>query len=684
MPMLAGVMGVAGTGIASAAPRAAMPSHPASHPTGRLTVPPPSFARGGVPARPHAVKPSTAPRVLKPRRAGAAHAAAHTVNLRRLAKTLKDQPASRAAKTLTPRSIVTTPNGAEVTSQFEGTSEVSSGQSGGLAGIPDAESATNGSQVVEVLFGSSEHPGLGGSIQIFDNNGIPQCLAAGLPLKTFLQTADPLGGPRVQFDNVQGHFIMSVPVESFTGSDIPALYVAISNTSDPCGLWHWYRLTFSGGPYSPGNRLDHVMLGQDRNAALFQANIDSSSQVFQGFSIFAIKKADLYAGNAVSFPTFTVGSQAAPAINAGEPMISSSSAWFLGAIPHNGYQLYRMDGTGTSSPSVTLQATISSPYDQNGVAFEPDGFIEFIDGFLDTTPVFDGTRVWFTHNVAQQPPNFASTVRYGYVNVTTNQLADSLLIVDPGNSYELNGSVGVGLNANGTESIFLNWAYTDPSKNLTVSDAVDAFVFNGSLPSPIGSMQTLLTGTDGDNSLFSDNSSVAVENRQIGNTTCAITTQQYFNDSWDTRLARICSPDQINVPSVAGLTPGQAGTALAGFGLAAGNQTNTTTCNGINPGLVVSTTPAYNTAVPFGTSIGLLVCSNPRTIPVPDVTGETPAQAAADIQSAGLTVGSTGLATSCDVPIGTIIRTIPPAGSLVAFGATVGLIKSRAKSPDCA
>ena len=317
MPMLAGVMGVAGAGIASAAPRAAMPSHPASHPTGRLTVPPPSFARGGVPARPHAVKPSTAPRVLKPRRAGAAHAAPHTVNLRRLMKTLKSQPTSRAAKTLSPRSIVTTPNGAEVTSQFEGTSEVSSGQStGGLPGIPDPESATNGSQVVEVGFGAS-FGGLSGFIQILDNNGISQCLGAGLPLSTFLRTTDFLGDPRVQFDNVQGHFVMSVPVESFTGSDIPALYVAISNTTDPCGLWHWYRLTFSGGPYSPGNRLDHVMLGQDRNAALFQANIYSSSQVFQGFSIFAIKKADLYAGNAVSFPTFTVGSQAAPAINAG-------------------------------------------------------------------------------------------------------------------------------------------------------------------------------------------------------------------------------------------------------------------------------------------------------------------------------------------------------------------------------
>jgi hypothetical protein len=583
-------------------------------------------------------------------------------------------------------SDVITPNGADVTSQFDGASEISTGQvSGGLPGIPDPESATNGGQIVEVGFGGS-FGGLSGFIQIFDNHGIPQCLnGSGLPLSTFLQTTDSLGDPRVQYDNVQGHFIMSVPVESFTGSGIPALYVAISNTSDPCGVWHWYRLTFSGGPYSPGNRLDRVMLGQDRNAALFQANIFSSNQVFQGYSIFAIKKADLYAGNAVSFPAFTVGSQAPPAINAGEPMISSSSAWFLGAVPGTGYQLYRMDGTGTSSPTVTPQATINSPGSfQFGVALEPGGgFLEGIDGFLDTTPVFDGTRIWFAHGISQGPSD-ASAVRYGYVNVTTNQVNTALTSVDPPNSYEFNGSVGVGLNANGTEAIFLNWAYTDPSANLNVSDAVDSFVFNGSLPSPIGSMQTLITGTASDNADFSNNSSVAVENRQIGNTTCAITTQQYFNGSWDTRLARICSPNQVNVPSVAGLTPGQAGSALANSGLAAGSQTTTTDCNGIVPGRVVSSTPSFNTPVPFGTAINLLVCFVAPQVSVPDVTGETPAQAAADIRAAGLTVGSTGLATSCDVPIGTIIRTIPPAGSLVAPGTTVGLIKSRALSPDCA
>jgi hypothetical protein len=679
---LAAGLTMAGTGTARA--DVVPPANTGSHSASGLTPPAPTQARGGVPVRARGISPTAAKPAGKPQRAGSARAVAHTVHLRQLLATVQprsaSQPAgSQAARTVAPRDLIM-PNGADVTSQFDGITAVSSGQSGGLPTIPSPSSATNGSQIVEAT---------DNFIQFFDNNGAPMCgTGAGLTLQAFLQTADRLGGPHVVYDNVQGRFIMSVPVESFDGTSVPALYVAVSLSSNPCVDWRWYRLTFSGGPYAPGNRIDYLVFGQDRNAALFQANIYSSSQVFQGFSIFAISKADLYAGNAVSFPTFTVGSEAAPAINAGEPMISSSSAWFLGADPNVGYQLYRMDGTGTANPTVTLQQTISSPYTLPFDADEADGFVDlFLQGFIESPPVFDGTRVWFAHGLSLNPNDLATLragVRYGYVDVTTNQLSSSLMSTNPPNSYDFNGSIGIGLNANGTESVFLNWAYTDPSQNLNVSDAVDSFVFNGTLPSTAGTLQTLVTGTDGDGTIFAPDSSVAVEPARFGNTTCAITTQEYFNGDWSTRLARLCSPSQVNVPNLAGLTTTQAATALSSSGLTAGSQATTTSCNGLIPGQVLSSTPAYNTPVPFGTAVSLLVCAAPPRVSVPDVTGETPAQAGADIRAAGLTVGSTGLATSCDVPIGTIIRTIPAAGTIVASGTTVGLIKSRALSPDCA
>jgi hypothetical protein len=344
--LLAAMAGVTGSAVAAAAPRAGTPAH--------LKGPAPEEARGGTPVPSGAVKLGTTHAHPRPTRGGAGRAVPHTVNVKRLARTVERHPAARAGRTFAPRLNLVTPNGATITSEFDGTTAASSGQTGGLPTRPDPSSATNGSQIVEVT---------NNFIQFFDSNGATMCgTGTGLPLTTFLHTSDQLGAPQVEYDNFQGHFIASVPVESFVSTDIPALYVLISNTSNPCGDWHFYRMTFGGGPYAPGNRLDGVIMGQDRNAVLFEGDIFSSTQQFQAYSIFPIDKADLYADNGVSFPAFTVGSEAAPVINAGEPMISSSSAYFLGADPQIGYQLYRMTGSGTTSPSVALQATIGSPY----------------------------------------------------------------------------------------------------------------------------------------------------------------------------------------------------------------------------------------------------------------------------------------------------------------------------------
>ncbi len=603
----------------------------------------------------------------RPTKAGAGRAVPHTVNVERLAKTLEHRTAAPAGRTFAPRFSLTTPNGATITSEFDGTTAASSGQTGGLPTRPDASSATNGSQIVEVS---------NNFIQFFDNNGATMCgTGTGLPLTTFLHTSDQLGAPELQFDNFQGHFIASVPVESFVSTSIPALYVLISNTSNPCGDWHFYRMTFGGGPYAPGNRLDGVIMGQDRNAVLFEANIFSSGQQFQGYSIFPIDKADLYANNGVSFPAFTVGSQAAPVVNAGEPMISSSSAFFLGADPQIGYQLYRMSGSGTASPSVTLQATIGAPYSgpQQAVTPSPSVGLNAGDGRITSPPVFDGTRIWFAHGISQifHP----TSVRFGYVDVTTNTQSNALMTVDPLFSYEFNGSVGVGLNADGTDAVFLNWAYTDPNKNVNVSDAVDSFVFNGSVPTTVGNLQTLLTGTAPNDTNFGIHSSVAVEPSHFGNTSCAITTQEYFDGTWNTRLARVCSPNQINVPFVELDTPAQAGSVLFGFGLAAGVLSTTTNCGSVPVGEVVSTTPAFDTPVPFGTGIGLTVCVAATTT-VPDVIGRTVATATSIIQAAGLVVGSIGGTTSCDVGRGTIVSTSPSAGDTVSAGSKVNMVKS--------
>ena len=46
------------------------------------------------------------------------------------------------------------------------------------------------------------------------------------------------------------------------------MWVATSQSEDPCGSWWVYRLTFHGDPYPTGTMLDFPMLGQDTHALL--------------------------------------------------------------------------------------------------------------------------------------------------------------------------------------------------------------------------------------------------------------------------------------------------------------------------------------------------------------------------------------------------------------------------------
>ncbi len=114
---------------------------------------------------------------------------------------------------------------------------------------------------------------------------------------------------------------------------------------------------------------------------------------------------------------------------------------------------------------------------------------------------------------------------------------------------------------------------------------------------------------------------------------------------------------------------------LFGFGLGTGVQSTTTNCGGVPVGEVVSTTPAFDTPVPFGTGIGLTVCVAATTT-VPNVIGRTVATATSIIQAAGLVVGSINATTSCDVGKGTIVSTSPSAGDIVTPGSTVNMTKS--------
>ena len=121
---------------------------------------------------------------------------------------------------------------------------------------PDPNAAVGAGDIVEVV---------NDQIQVTNRLGAVLC-GGSITLQRLLRTGDNLTDPRVQFDNVNQRFSLSVTVSNPGASDTPAMHVAATETADPCGSWFIYRLTFHGDAYPTGAFLDFPMLGQDQNA----------------------------------------------------------------------------------------------------------------------------------------------------------------------------------------------------------------------------------------------------------------------------------------------------------------------------------------------------------------------------------------------------------------------------------
>jgi hypothetical protein len=512
------------------------------------------------------------------------------------------------------------------------------------------------------------------SIGVRDTAGNVLC-GGKTPLSQLLNTSEPLTDPRVEYDNVNHRFILAVSVLTFSPPSTPAMYIAVTAGDDACGQWIVFRPNFPDFP--AGHFIDEPMLGQDRRSVLF--GVDAGDQTSTDFEVFAIPKANLYGNVATDFPLFHTpsGLTAEPVTNAGNPMIDSASAYFVAASPDpqfGGYTLYRMDGSGSANPTLTLQAGIGAPFFPPTDAPQPGTSTRLHpgDGRIPWSAVFDGSRIWFANTIGLPDNSIPTVVRYGFFSlVGPNQVA---LARHGSATADFDPSIGIGLAPGGVETVFLNWAYTDAPAGIGVSDTVDAFLYNGgTLPSRLGTDLTLIsTGSVLSDRRFGDFSSVAVD-PAISDGTCAVTAQEYIaaTDSWAVRIGRVCGQSQVTIPNVTGGTVDAARAALTAAFLRGDPTTTTTACDNGSQGLVVGSSPPAGQALGIGQEVTLVTCN--RNVRVPGTTGDTVNVASSAIRSAGLAVGGTSSTSNCDVLPGLVVSTSPRAGSLVLIGTTVSL-----------
>ncbi|MHC4335788.1 MAG: PASTA domain-containing protein [Planctomycetota bacterium] len=136
------------------------------------------------------------------------------------------------------------------------------------------------------------------------------------------------------------------------------------------------------------------------------------------------------------------------------------------------------------------------------------------------------------------------------------------------------------------------------------------------------------------------------------------------------------------VPNVVGETQADANSLITGAGLAIGSITYEFSGT-VAAGTVISQNPAGGTTVPGGSSVDLVVSLGaPHT--VPNVVGQTEADANSMIVGEGLALGTVTYEHSDTVPAGHVISQDPIAGGTLPAGGAVDLVVSSGRSfvPD--
>jgi probable HAF family extracellular repeat protein len=148
-----------------------------------------------------------------------------------------------------------------------------------------------------------------------------------------------------------------------------------------------------------------------------------------------------------------------------------------------------------------------------------------------------------------------------------------------------------------------------------------------------------------------------------------------ITDSGVLELTVAPNSGSIPIPNVVGMTQSAAETAITSAGLAVGSVVMQGSSS-VPAGEVISQNPIPCALVSAGTAIALTVSTGGPPVLVPNVVGDTQAQASAAIGADGLTLGAVTTASSTTVSAGIVLSQNPAAGTSVMTGTSVALVVS--------
>jgi eukaryotic-like serine/threonine-protein kinase len=145
-----------------------------------------------------------------------------------------------------------------------------------------------------------------------------------------------------------------------------------------------------------------------------------------------------------------------------------------------------------------------------------------------------------------------------------------------------------------------------------------------------------------------------------------------------TRVSIVVStgPSSVGVPDVKGMTSAQAVHKLtqAGFKPTAQSRSSTS----VPAGTAISTEPSQGVPLLEGSPVTVFVSSGPPQVDVPEVSGQSEAEARASLRAAGLRAGTVTKQEAPGQPAGTVLSQSPAAGSPLHSGEAVDLVVAKA------
>lgn len=143
--------------------------------------------------------------------------------------------------------------------------------------------------------------------------------------------------------------------------------------------------------------------------------------------------------------------------------------------------------------------------------------------------------------------------------------------------------------------------------------------------------------------------------------------------------AFLLMPRNVRVPTLINMSQEQAIQTLEDVGL--GSKVLLQASNEVAPGTVFGQAPAAAQVVREGTTVVITVAEAPSNITVPNVVGLSQADAQAQLERAGLSVGTVSQEASETAPAGTVLSQDPAAGTLLPGATAVDITIAQLEGP---